>query len=62
MFPNHNSIISYMEAGGWEWENGLLLVSITANKCNIKNISQGSWLGHVRRSKGMIAGEVKPLG
>lgn len=41
MFPNHNSIISYMEAGGWEWESSLLLVSITANKCNIKTQKPG---------------------
>lgn len=36
MFPNHNSITSYMEAGGRGRENGLLLVSITANKYDIK--------------------------
>lgn len=45
MFPNHNSIISYMEAGDWEWENGLLLVSITANKCNIKKYKPGELVG-----------------
>lgn len=45
MFPSHNPIISYTEAGGWEWENGLLLVSITANKYNIKTYKPGELAG-----------------
>jgi len=45
MFPNHNPIVSYLEAGGWEWENGLLLVSITAIKNNMKTYTLGGLVG-----------------
>lgn len=61
MFPSHNSVLSSMGAGDGGgrtdpcWFPSQPLIDIKTN------MRQGKWLGHVRRSEGMIAGEVKPL-